>query len=432
MARRLWLALARPWHSLIGPAVQGPRGALAVGPTAALVLLIAAWWLIGRAGSQPLGAVRDVRGAVRIERTVEGQRQVLAPKRGDEVFVGDVVRTGPGAELLLSLADGSTVEIGPETVVRLDVIPGEASPVRRLKLQMGGLVAQVVKVANRVTHFEVETPTAVAGVRGTTFAVHVGAGGRTTVYVQEGVVDVTNTLGSVTLSAGQVAESAQQQAPARPARPLPVRHRPGRDRGEDFRLAKEALLALTRELGASPGKARGQDDERDGKAPGGKKERDDREKGSGKKGHDKEHGTKDGPQGDDGPQRGKPGSKQGGKHGDKDDRKPDRGHDGKPGGKHNGGHGGKDEDRQGADDDQRGGGKDDGDRGGGKKQGKDDAGDGSHGRGDSDGSYGPGGNGREHRSKDGDGKGAGRRDGGFGDRQGERGLQVNVTAEVTG
>ncbi len=220
---------------------------LAVGPGVALVLVVATWWLVGRGGPAPLGTVQQLQGQVSLERMVSGKREVWTPSPGDEVLAGDVVRTGANSHLWLTLVDGSRVEVGPGSLVQLQVLLASPSPMRRLRLQVGRVVAQVAKAADRATHFEVETPTAVAGVRGTTFAVYVGATGHTTVFVQEGVVHVANPRGEVTLSAGEVAETPPQQAPAPAPQALPVRYRPGRDRDEDFRLAGEALRALVRQ-----------------------------------------------------------------------------------------------------------------------------------------------------------------------------------------
>ncbi len=240
-----WQALLQTWEVLSRRALQPTPGRLAVAPVVALVLLVASWWAVGHTGSLQVGTVEEAHGPARVERTRGGERQSLTPAPGLALFVGDVIRTGPGAEVLLRLLDGSVVSVGPQTVAQLDIVAGEPGPVHRLRLQVGGLVAQVMKVASRWRHLEVETPTAVAGVRGTTFVVHVAVDGKTSVYVQEGVVEVTNAQGSLVLAAGDLAESRPYQAPAHPAAPAVVPHRAGKDRAEDFQLAREVLRLLS-------------------------------------------------------------------------------------------------------------------------------------------------------------------------------------------
>jgi hypothetical protein len=100
------------------------------------------------------------------------QYQVLAV--GDELFTGDVLRTGENGRVVVRFTDGSQAALAPNTDVALRrLTPREDPIVTRLSLWRGALRALVKKLSAR-SSFEVETYNTVVAVKGTDFEVGVG------------------------------------------------------------------------------------------------------------------------------------------------------------------------------------------------------------------------------------------------------------------
>ncbi|MBK8013617.1 MAG: FecR domain-containing protein [Deltaproteobacteria bacterium] len=96
--------------------------------------------------------------------------QALA--RGMTLTRGQVVRTRADGRLELKLSDGSRVRLAPETMVRVDRVRVQKnSRAVRLDIWLGRLWAKVAHGWGDGRSFEVRTTNAVAGVRGTSFAV---------------------------------------------------------------------------------------------------------------------------------------------------------------------------------------------------------------------------------------------------------------------
>lgn len=141
---------------------------------------------------------------VAIVDTVSGQAQVLPdgagpPKpleAGKLVHAGDVIRTGPDGTVELRWArwaGGIRIKLGPNskfTVKRAVRNRTKKTEEAVLRLDEGSVWVRLRKALSSKSKFEVETPTAVAAVRGTIFQVTVEAGGATRVSVWEGTVSV--------------------------------------------------------------------------------------------------------------------------------------------------------------------------------------------------------------------------------------------------
>ena len=128
---------------------------------------------------------------------------------GDQLAEGEVITVGPDSYASLRLHDGSQVHVQAGTVVRLDRLrkvteSGRSSTL--IGVRRGRVDTQVVPQLGG-SRFDVRTPLAVAGVRGTRFGVAVDEGGTLALSdVVEGRVSVQG-LGakapSVSVSAGQ-------------------------------------------------------------------------------------------------------------------------------------------------------------------------------------------------------------------------------------
>jgi hypothetical protein len=94
---------------------------------------------------------------------------------GDLLREGCWVRTGWGSSVELRMSDGSVIRIHRDTrliMAELNEDP-EGTLRRRLSMSVGQIIASVKKLPTADSYFEVETPSVVVGVRGTTFIVTV-------------------------------------------------------------------------------------------------------------------------------------------------------------------------------------------------------------------------------------------------------------------
>lgn len=138
---------------------------------------------------QRVAVVSDVHGMVWVKQRGHTEFAPLADRA--RVAAGDTVKTDANGSLKLSYLDGTRLQIDPGAVVTVlkaqvnTVSHAEASV---FKLDLGRVWIRVLKVLSQKSKFDVQTPTATAGVRGTVFSVAVAPDGKTSVSVREGEV----------------------------------------------------------------------------------------------------------------------------------------------------------------------------------------------------------------------------------------------------
>ncbi|HEY5817959.1 MAG TPA: tetratricopeptide repeat protein [Mesorhizobium sp.] len=193
-----------------------------------------------------------------------------------DVVAGDYLRTNAMGTLAVLFADQTQMRLGRNTT--LLVKRAAASVDAEFQLEAGTIWARAARGGLGLT---VETPAAAAAIRGTDWTMRVEAGGKTTLTVLEGSVDLYNAQGSVTVNAGEGAVASIGQAPTKlfninpddreqmlyylavrdafvviPASPLPVREmvetrrrleaKPAAARSaEDWLLLAESRFSLT-------------------------------------------------------------------------------------------------------------------------------------------------------------------------------------------
>lgn len=136
--------------------------------------------------------VISVRGQVEIQR---GNAAPQAAHAGDILGEADRIATGPDSVLDLAVS-GHALRILAEssaTVSELRRHPDGSARSVRMSLEKGGILARAGRLAG-ADRFEVQTPTAIAGVRGTKFLVRSDASG-THVRLFEGSVAVQSNKG---------------------------------------------------------------------------------------------------------------------------------------------------------------------------------------------------------------------------------------------
>jgi hypothetical protein len=174
--------------------------------SAGLVILavVAATWphrLIAESAAQAETAtVAAVVGGAELQRAGGGEWQLAVV--GSTLFVGDRVRTRPTSHLKLVFQDDSVVDIGPATefLIESQTFNASARQYRSaLKLITGKIRARVSDYYSAPNaRYEIETPTAVAGISGTEFVVVYDAQAEYTDIVGiDGEVQIEGTLGVI-------------------------------------------------------------------------------------------------------------------------------------------------------------------------------------------------------------------------------------------
>jgi hypothetical protein len=132
--------------------------------TCALGMLALHCWAATSALGADAGWVARVNGAPTVTR--ESQTQAL--KQGDTVRVGDRINTDETAKVKILLIDDSVLAIGPRSQVVLDELSLSGdSRTGRLNVLVGRFKIAIAAWLGGRSDYEVRTPTAVAGVRGT-------------------------------------------------------------------------------------------------------------------------------------------------------------------------------------------------------------------------------------------------------------------------
>ena len=113
--------------------------------------------------------------------------------QGQDLVVGDRVRTDTTGNALVTYFEGTTAEVSPSSVVTVERIStGQDGQAQNLTLQQlaGEVVYRLTRALRPGATVEIRTPSAVATVRGTALRVTVGPGGETRIEVFSGKVEV--------------------------------------------------------------------------------------------------------------------------------------------------------------------------------------------------------------------------------------------------
>lgn len=187
--------LANPDRLAIGTVLLIPRDWLRVQPESAAVV------------------------AVTGQATVAGR----AIKVGDTLDQGAILATASDGYVTLTLADGSTVSVTPNSVLQLQRLhryEGTGARDTRLNLESGGLGTHVAPQGN-TNRFQIRTPVALSAVRGTEFRRAVDdAATLDRTEVIEGSVAVGQTGGGAIVPAGYGTISDPASGPRPPVRLL--------------------------------------------------------------------------------------------------------------------------------------------------------------------------------------------------------------------
>ena len=147
--------------------------------------------------------VSDLKGTVDVR--APGAKDFTPLSQDSHVQAGSVLRTDSTGEAQIGWADGTRIRVAPNSALtilkcRLDKASGRSESL--LKLDAGKIWTRVMRTLQAQSKFEVRTPTATAGVRGTTFSVEVRPDGGTVVSVWEGTVATASGGATVAVEGG--------------------------------------------------------------------------------------------------------------------------------------------------------------------------------------------------------------------------------------
>ncbi len=117
---------------------------------------------------------------------IRGPQQTPA-STSEAIYWGDVINTGHLARARVALDDGSVLSVGSDSNLTVTKHDGGAQQTE-LDLNYGRVRAKAVKQVKPNANFQIRTPTGVAGVVGTDFALD-SQGDTTRIVVYEGKVN---------------------------------------------------------------------------------------------------------------------------------------------------------------------------------------------------------------------------------------------------
>ena len=118
---------------------------------------------------------------------------------------GDTLRTNAIGNLAILFKDQTQIRVGRNSTLTVNDVAGGDGGNTQLSLQAGNIWARAARGGSGV---DVKTPAAVAAIRGTDWSLSVDGAGKTSLIVLEGVVELSNPQGSVTVRQGEGAVAA--------------------------------------------------------------------------------------------------------------------------------------------------------------------------------------------------------------------------------
>ena len=164
-------------------------------------------------GALPAGVaaeVVDLQGSG--ERKADRDAPWLAARSRDNLAGGAFVRTGTASRMALLFADETQVRLNQNSLLQVKEVAGAGRDATVLRLELGRAWSQAKRVPDSL---QLETPSATAAIRGTSWELEVDASGRATLAVVTGTVEFFNAQGRVTVEANESAVAEVGKAPVK-------------------------------------------------------------------------------------------------------------------------------------------------------------------------------------------------------------------------
>lgn len=155
-----------------------------------------------------IGVVKSIRGSADVFR---GDK-VIPLSEGDSILKGDIMRTKVASKVEIEFQDGNVIVLG-----ELSKFEVERYDENKLLRLLRGWVRNVVSAIRARGIFELKTPNAILGVKGTDFLVFTNAF-ETNVIVFDGVVSFGSELGEILVSDGETSFVRLGGAPSTPTK----------------------------------------------------------------------------------------------------------------------------------------------------------------------------------------------------------------------
>ncbi|MEW6200561.1 MAG: FecR domain-containing protein [bacterium] len=126
----------------------------------------------------------------KVDVMISGETQWKAAKEGMKLSEGASIRTGEASSAFLTWKDGHAVKIQQLTVIKVDQLQKEAGVEKNTVSVTAGKVFSKVSKLGGNSSFNVKTPTAIAGVRGTAWETEIKPDNTVSVSVVDGSVNV--------------------------------------------------------------------------------------------------------------------------------------------------------------------------------------------------------------------------------------------------
>lgn len=150
-----------------------------------LVVAVALFCLApGLVRAEAVGTFTKIEGSVDILRP--GAVAAAPVQTGDPVGMGDAVRTKRNGKAEIQFRDESVIQLAPETRITIDQYSFRPDNTRekgflsllrgKIRAVVSKIRASIVSVSGTDSNFNIKTPTAVAGVKGTDFLVYYDRG----------------------------------------------------------------------------------------------------------------------------------------------------------------------------------------------------------------------------------------------------------------
>ncbi len=140
--------------------------------------------------------VNDVRGTI-------GQNAPTVLRAGIDVFQNEIIRTGDRSASRVLFQDNTTLSIGASSEVKLDRFVFDPDPSKsQVALSIARGVVRFATGGLPKSAYQISTPTATIGVRGTIGTISVAADGTTTINLEEGSMVVVAGGVTVVIEAG--------------------------------------------------------------------------------------------------------------------------------------------------------------------------------------------------------------------------------------
>lgn len=178
----------RDFFTILIPVVRGYRELMKILFIKVVLLVFVTIFLMSSSalGASVTASLSGVNGKVEVSKGVSW----VTAKDGDNIDVGVKMRTGADGSCLVTWGGGNAVKMQSLTSMTLEQLEKDGEKENsRFSISKGKALAKAKKLTAPDSSFSVSTPTAIAGVRGTDFAVRV-VGNVSSVQVIDGSVEV--------------------------------------------------------------------------------------------------------------------------------------------------------------------------------------------------------------------------------------------------